>query len=199
VFGIACLAFFTGFEAIKSYAVRSQGIAPKHGWAVPLLVDSFIVVATGADLWFTTTSRRRAWWEVLWPKLLLASAAGASFMLNVAHAGPTAEQQVAMSAPLSPIQIEAMRRPRLTSTELPAATARARAETSSVALPRPVPAAAPRAPRVADPQRRRPTRPMVFGASVRTGAEALAARRVTACVSTATALLRELRPAPRSS
>jgi hypothetical protein len=86
VLGIASLAFYTSFEAIRSYAVRSQGIAPEHGWAVPLLVDSFIVVATGADLWFTTTKVRRAWWEVWWPKLLLAGAAGVSFVLNVAHA-----------------------------------------------------------------------------------------------------------------
>jgi len=86
VLGIACLAFYTSFEAIRAYAVRSQGIAPEHGWAVPLLVDSFIVVATGADLWFTTTKIRRAWWEVWWPKLLLAGAAGVSFVLNVAHA-----------------------------------------------------------------------------------------------------------------
>jgi hypothetical protein len=86
VLGIACLAFYTSFEAIRAYAVRSQGIAPEHGWAVPLLVDSFIVVATGADLWFTTTRVRRAWWEVWWPKLLLAGAAAVSFVLNVAHA-----------------------------------------------------------------------------------------------------------------
>jgi hypothetical protein len=89
VLGIACLAFYTSFEAIRSYAVRSKGIAPEHGWAVPLLVDSFIVVATGADLWFTTTKHRRAWWEAWWPKLLLAGAAGVSFVLNVAHAEPT--------------------------------------------------------------------------------------------------------------
>jgi hypothetical protein len=86
VLGIACLAFYTSFEAIRAYAVRSQGIAPEHGWAVPLLVDSFIVVATGADLWFTTTKVHRAWWEIWWPKLLLAGAAGVSFVLNVAHA-----------------------------------------------------------------------------------------------------------------
>ena len=86
VLGIACLAFYTSFEAIKAYAVRSNGIAPEHGWAVPLMVDSFIVVALGADLWFTTTKVHRAWWEVWWPKLLLAGAAGVSFVLNVAHA-----------------------------------------------------------------------------------------------------------------
>jgi hypothetical protein len=89
VLGIACLAFYTSFEAIRAYAVRSNGIAPEHGWAVPLMVDSFIVVALGADLWFTTTKVRRAWWEVWWPKLLLAGAAGVSFVLNVAHAEPT--------------------------------------------------------------------------------------------------------------
>jgi hypothetical protein len=44
------------------------------------------VVALGADLWFTTTKARRAWWEIWWPKLLLAGAAGVSFVLNVAHA-----------------------------------------------------------------------------------------------------------------
>ncbi|HYT27262.1 MAG TPA: DUF2637 domain-containing protein, partial [Actinomycetota bacterium] len=41
VAGIACLAFYTSFEAIRAYAMRSAGIAPEHGWAIPLLVDSF--------------------------------------------------------------------------------------------------------------------------------------------------------------
>ncbi len=89
VAGIGCLAFYTSFEAIRSYAVRSQGIAPEHAWAVPLLVNSFIVVAIGADLWFTTTRARRALWEQWWPKLLLGAAAGVSFVLNVAYAEPT--------------------------------------------------------------------------------------------------------------
>jgi Protein of unknown function (DUF2637) len=100
VLGIACLAFYTSFEAIREYAVRSNGIAPEHGWAVPLMVDSFIVVALGADLWFTTTKVRRAWWEIWWPKLLLAGAAGVSFVLNVAHAEPTlAARGVALIPP----------------------------------------------------------------------------------------------------
>lgn len=102
VLGIACLAFYTSFEAIRAYAVRSNGIAPEHGWAVPLMVDSFIVVALGADLWFTTTKVRRAWWEVWWPKLLLAGAAGVSFVLNVAHAEPTwAARGVALIPPVA--------------------------------------------------------------------------------------------------
>ncbi|HEX3213793.1 MAG TPA: DUF2637 domain-containing protein [Actinomycetota bacterium] len=102
VLGIACLAFYTSFEAIREYAVRSNGIAPEHGWAVPLMVDSFIVVALGADLWFTTTKARRAWWEIWWPKLLLAGAAGVSFVLNVAHAEPTvAARGVALIPPVA--------------------------------------------------------------------------------------------------
>jgi hypothetical protein len=86
VTGIGMLAFYTSFEAIKSYAERSSGISPQHAWAIPLLVDSFIVVATGADLWFTTTKQQRRVWEIYWPKALLAGAAGVSFILNVAHA-----------------------------------------------------------------------------------------------------------------
>jgi uncharacterized protein DUF2637 len=86
VTGIGMLAFYTSFEAIKSYAERSSGISPEHAWAIPLLVDSFIVVATGADLWFTTTKQQRRIWEIYWPKALLAGAAGVSFILNVAHA-----------------------------------------------------------------------------------------------------------------
>jgi hypothetical protein len=86
VAGIGSLAFYTSFEAIKSYAQRSNGISPQHAWAIPLLVDSFIVVATGADLWFTTTKQQRRLWEIWWPKALLAGAAGVSFILNVAHA-----------------------------------------------------------------------------------------------------------------
>lgn len=84
--GIGALAFYTSFEAITAYARRSGGITPEHAWAIALLVDSFIVVATGADLWFTTTKQQRRLWEVWWPKALLAGAAGVSFVLNVAHA-----------------------------------------------------------------------------------------------------------------
>ncbi len=85
VAGIAALAFYTSFEAIKQYANGSNGIDPHHDWAVPLLVDSFIVVATGADLWFSTTQQARRLWEVWWPKALLAGAVGVSFALNIAH------------------------------------------------------------------------------------------------------------------
>jgi hypothetical protein len=147
------------------------------------------VVATGADLWFTTTKARRPWWEQWWPKLLLGIAAGVSFVLNVAHAEPTwaargvaaippaalvlgvellmmvlrratmlraarlqaefeAEQAAAMEAPLSRLQIEAIRRPRPAIDELTSTGARpTRAEPRAGALPRPAaPAAQPTRP-----------------------------------------------------
>src|SRR5512133_2264737 len=100
VLGIGAVAFFVSFEAIKAYARKSQGIAPEHDWAAPLLVDTFIAVATGADLWFALSDKNRHWWEVWWPKALLGGAAGVSFVLNIAHAPPTwAARGVAALAP----------------------------------------------------------------------------------------------------
>jgi hypothetical protein len=92
VVGIAAAAFFLSFEAIRAFARASGGIAPQHAWLAPLLVDSFIFVASAADLWFAATGTTRTtegWWQRLvaaLPKLLLATAAGGSFALNVAHA-----------------------------------------------------------------------------------------------------------------
>jgi Protein of unknown function (DUF2637) len=83
---VGAVAFFTSFEAIRSYAKTSGGITPAHAWAIPLLVDSFIVIATGAELWLGVHPAKRAWWELAWPRALLAGAAMVSFVLNVAHA-----------------------------------------------------------------------------------------------------------------
>ena len=92
VSGVAAAAFYTSFEAIRSFAARSGGIDPAHAWLAPLLVDSFIFVASAADLWCSATGAARTTeggWQraVTWlPKALLALAAGGSFALNVAHA-----------------------------------------------------------------------------------------------------------------
>jgi hypothetical protein len=83
---VGAVAFFTSFEAIRSYAKTSGGITPAHAWAIPLLVDSFIVIATGAELWLGVHPAQRAWWELAWPRALLAGAAAVSFVLNIAHA-----------------------------------------------------------------------------------------------------------------
>ena len=92
VSGVAAAAFYTSFEAIRAFAERSGGIDPAHAWLAPLLVDSFIFVASAADLWCSATGAARTteagWqWAVTWlPKALLGLAAGGSFALNVAHA-----------------------------------------------------------------------------------------------------------------
>ncbi|HEV8649057.1 MAG TPA: DUF2637 domain-containing protein, partial [Actinomycetes bacterium] len=92
VSGVAAAAFYTSFEAIRSFAARSGGIDPEHAWLAPLLVDSFIFVASAADLWCSATGAARTTdpgWQraVTWlPKALLGLAAGGSFALNVAHA-----------------------------------------------------------------------------------------------------------------
>ena len=108
VLGVAGAAFFTSFEAIRDFAERSGGIRAEHAWLVPLLVDSFIFIASAADLWFTVTGAARSvdgWAQrtILWsPKLLLALAASGSFALNIAHAQPTwAARGVAAIPPIA--------------------------------------------------------------------------------------------------
>jgi hypothetical protein len=92
VVGVAAAAFFLSFEAIRAFARASGGIAPQYAWLAPLLVDSFIFVASAADLWFAATGTTRTtagiWQRLIaaLPKLLLALAAGGSFALNIAHA-----------------------------------------------------------------------------------------------------------------
>jgi Protein of unknown function (DUF2637) len=108
VLGVAGAAFFTSFEAIRDFAERSGGIRAEHAWLVPLLVDSFIFIASAADLWFTVTGAARSvdgWAQrtIIWsPKLLLALAASGSFALNIAHAEPTwAARGVAAIPPIA--------------------------------------------------------------------------------------------------
>jgi Protein of unknown function (DUF2637) len=92
VCGVAAAAFWTSFEAIRAFAERSGGINPEHAWLAPLLVDSFIFVASAADLWCSATGAARSaegFWQraVTWlPKALLGLAASGSFALNIAHA-----------------------------------------------------------------------------------------------------------------
>lgn len=81
VLGVACLAFAVSFEAIRDYAAHSGAVAPQLAWVIPLLVDTFIVVASLA-IWLRSMDGERAWL----PMLLLITAACGSLLLNVAHA-----------------------------------------------------------------------------------------------------------------
>src|SRR4029450_7077689 len=85
VLGVAAAAFYTSFEAIRAFAERSGGISPEHAWLAPLLVDSFIFVASAADLWCSATGATGtpegfAQRAITWlPKALLGLAAGGGF------------------------------------------------------------------------------------------------------------------------
>jgi hypothetical protein len=46
VLSIAGLAFMVSFEAIREYAARSGAVSPTLAWIIPLLVDTFIIVAS---------------------------------------------------------------------------------------------------------------------------------------------------------
>jgi hypothetical protein len=105
VVGVAAAAFFLSFEAIRAFAKHSGGIAPEHAWLAPLLVDSFLFVASAAELWFAATGTARTTagiWQRLvaaLPKLLLALAAGGSFALNIAPAPAQVGARVVAALP----------------------------------------------------------------------------------------------------
>jgi hypothetical protein len=54
--------------------------------------DSFIVIATGAELWLGVQPARPARRELAWPRALLAGATAVSFVLNVATPRPATGQ-----------------------------------------------------------------------------------------------------------
>jgi hypothetical protein len=76
--GVGGVAFFTSFEAIRAYAKTSGGITPAHAWAIPLLVDSFIVIATGAELGLGVHPTRRPGWWWAWRLAFLRFSGSAS-------------------------------------------------------------------------------------------------------------------------
>src|SRR6266542_3039879 len=76
VAGIASLAFWTSFEAILDFATHHG--EQDYGWRVPLLVETFVLVTTPADLWCSATRTG----------LGVAAAVTASFAFNVGHAKP---------------------------------------------------------------------------------------------------------------
>lgn len=81
VLAIAMLAFAVSFEAIRDYAVSVGAVSRELGWIVPLLVDTFIVVASLA-IWLRSLDGERAWL----PMSMLIVASVVSLVLNVAHA-----------------------------------------------------------------------------------------------------------------
>jgi hypothetical protein len=84
---VAVIAYLVSFEAISAY-VASIGAMPHWlRWCGPLLIDTFITIATAFLLWLalsgvTLISEYDAWFA--W--LLIAAATAASAYLNAAHA-----------------------------------------------------------------------------------------------------------------
>jgi hypothetical protein len=81
VLSIAALAFMVSFEAIREYAARSGAVSPALAWIIPLLVDTFIIVAS-LSIWLRSLSGERSFFG----SALLISAACGSLLLNIAHA-----------------------------------------------------------------------------------------------------------------
>jgi Protein of unknown function (DUF2637) len=81
VLSIAGLAFMVSFEAIREYAARSGAVSPALAWIIPLLVDTFIIVAS-LSIWLRSLSGERSFFG----SALLISAACGSLLLNIAHA-----------------------------------------------------------------------------------------------------------------
>jgi Protein of unknown function (DUF2637) len=98
---VDALAFWVSFSSIRVTAIRSGAFTPSNAWALPLLVDTLILVATCAELWLISKQKLSVF-EVLGPKALLGAAAITSFVLNMVHVGASNQfgRNVAMIAPL---------------------------------------------------------------------------------------------------
>jgi hypothetical protein len=84
---VAIIAYLVSFEAISAYVVTIGAIPKWLKWCGPLLIDTFITIATAFLLWLALSGaqlRREpdAWFA--W--LLIAAATLASAYLNAAHA-----------------------------------------------------------------------------------------------------------------
>jgi hypothetical protein len=80
---LAILAFVLSFSALSAVGVAS-GIEARLGWAFPLIIDGFILLATWAAWRFRTQGLRGAWYP--WAAFVVFSAV--SMAGNALHAHP---------------------------------------------------------------------------------------------------------------
>jgi hypothetical protein len=80
---LAVLAFVLSFSALSAVGVAS-GIEARLGWAFPLIIDGFILLATWAAWRFRTQGLRGAWYP--WAAFVVFSAV--SMAGNALHAHP---------------------------------------------------------------------------------------------------------------
>jgi hypothetical protein len=88
--GIAGLGYLVSFEAISAYVVRIGALPEDLRWCGPLLVDTFITLATLFLVWLALSGvRLRGCWDAYYAWSLIAVATIASAYLNAAHVQPS--------------------------------------------------------------------------------------------------------------
>jgi len=84
---VAIIAYLVSFEAISAYVATIGAIPHWLRWCAPLLIDTFITIATAFLLWLALSGARLAQEHDAWfAWLLIAVATAASAYLNAAHA-----------------------------------------------------------------------------------------------------------------
>jgi len=88
--GVAGLGYLVSFEAISAFVVRIGAFPERLRWCGPLLVDSFITIATLFLVWLALSGvRLRHCWDAYYAWTLIAVATIASAYLNAAHVQPS--------------------------------------------------------------------------------------------------------------
>jgi hypothetical protein len=88
--GIAGLGYLVSFEAISSFVVRIGAFPENLRWCGPLLVDTFITLATLFLVWLALSGERLSrCWDAYYAWALIAVATIASAYLNAAHVQPS--------------------------------------------------------------------------------------------------------------
>jgi hypothetical protein len=88
--GIAGLGYLVSFEAISSFVVRIGALPENLRWCGPLLVDTFITLATLFLVWLALSGERLSrCWDAYYAWSLIAVATIASAYLNAAHVQPS--------------------------------------------------------------------------------------------------------------
>jgi hypothetical protein len=90
--GIAGLGYLVSFEAISSFVVRIGALPENLRWCGPLLVDTFITLATLFLVWLALSGERLSrCWDAYYAWVLIAVATIASAYLNAAHVQPSTQ------------------------------------------------------------------------------------------------------------
>jgi hypothetical protein len=88
--GIAGLGYLVSFEAISAFVVRIGALPESLRWCGPLLVDTFITLATLFLVWLALSGvRLRHCLDAYYAWALIAVATVASAYLNAAHVQPS--------------------------------------------------------------------------------------------------------------